>query len=43
MIGQLVNISKPLSPLTFAQNESNQLANGFEASKEDELSNKSEK
>uniref|UniRef100_A0A915LMD4 Uncharacterized protein n=1 Tax=Meloidogyne javanica TaxID=6303 RepID=A0A915LMD4_MELJA len=43
MIGQLVNISKPLSPVTFAQNESNQLANGFEASKEDKLSNKSEK
>uniref|UniRef100_A0A915N438 AF4/FMR2 C-terminal homology domain-containing protein n=1 Tax=Meloidogyne javanica TaxID=6303 RepID=A0A915N438_MELJA len=43
MIGQLVNISKPLSPVTFAQNESNQLANGFEATKEDEFSNKSEK
>ncbi|CAK5077041.1 unnamed protein product [Meloidogyne enterolobii] len=43
MIGQLVNISKPLSPVTFAQNESNQLVNGFEATKEDEFSNKSEK
>uniref|UniRef100_A0A1I8B1A0 Uncharacterized protein n=1 Tax=Meloidogyne hapla TaxID=6305 RepID=A0A1I8B1A0_MELHA len=45
MIGQLVNVSKPLSPVTFAQSEPNQLANGFEASikQEDEYSNKIEK